>query len=83
MLSGAAQVAFTDPASFYRALDWGERLVAIYNIYPQNVFNVVSPVDRGIKTPADLKGKTIGVIGSGGNIPMAKFAKIVGCKAKL
>ena len=28
MLSGAAQVAFTDPASFYRALDWGERLVA-------------------------------------------------------
>jgi NitT/TauT family transport system substrate-binding protein len=61
MLSGAAQVAFTDPASFYRALDWGERLVAIYNIYPQNVFNVVSPVDRGIKTPADLKGKTIGV----------------------
>lgn len=61
MLSGAAQVAFTDPASFYRALDLGEELVAIYNIYPQNVFNVVSPVDRGIKTPADLKGKTIGV----------------------
>ena len=61
MLSGAAQVAFTDPASFYQALDKGENLVAIYNIYPQNVFNVVSPVDRGIKTPADLKGKTIGV----------------------
>ena len=61
MLSGAAQVAFTDPASFYQALDRGEKLVAIYNIYPQNVFNVVSPVDRGIKTPADLKGKTIGV----------------------
>ena len=61
MLSGAAQVAFTDPASFYQALDRGEKLVAVYNIYPQNVFNVVSPVDRGIKTPADLKGKTIGV----------------------
>ena len=61
MLSGAAQVAFTDPASFYQALDRGEKLVAIYNIYPQNVFNVVSPIDRGIKTPADLKGKTIGV----------------------
>ena len=61
MLSGAADVAFTDPASFYQALDKGEMLVAIYNIYPQNVFNVVSPADRGIKKPEDLKGKTIGV----------------------
>lgn len=61
MLAGTAEVAFTDPASFYLALDKGEKLVAIYNIYPQNVFNVVSPVDRGIKTAADLKGKTVGV----------------------
>ena len=61
MLTGAADVAFTDPSSFYQALDRGENLVAIYNIYPQNVFNVVSPTDRGIKSTADLKGKTIGV----------------------
>jgi len=61
MLSGAADVAFTDPASLYQALDQGEDLVAIYNIYPQNVFNVVAPVGRGIDTAADLKGKTIGV----------------------
>ena len=61
MLSGAAEVAFTDPASFYQALDKGEDLVAIYNIYPQNVFNVVAPKGRGIAKPADLKGKTIGV----------------------
>jgi NitT/TauT family transport system substrate-binding protein len=61
MLTGAADVAFTDPSSFYQALDRGENLVAIYNIYPQNVFNVVSPIDRGIKSTADLKGKTIGV----------------------
>ena len=61
MLSGAAEVAFTDPASFYQALDKGEDLVAIYNIYPQNVFNVVAPKGRGITKPADLKGKTIGV----------------------
>lgn len=61
MLSGAAEVAFSDPASFYQALDRGGDLVGIYNIYPQNVFNVVAPVDRGIKTAADLKGKTIGV----------------------
>lgn len=61
MLAGTAEVAFTDPASLYQALDKGEDLVAIYNIYPQNVFNVVSPVGRGIKTAADLKGKTVGV----------------------
>ncbi|WP_035691976.1 ABC transporter substrate-binding protein [Azospirillum halopraeferens] len=61
MLTGQADIAFTDPASFYLALDKGEDLVAIYNIYPQNVFNVVSPKDRGITAPADLKGKRIGV----------------------
>ncbi|MDA9251566.1 ABC transporter substrate-binding protein [Alphaproteobacteria bacterium] len=61
MLSGTADVAFTDPSSLYQALSRGEDLVAIYNIYPQNVFNVVVPVGRGITTTADLKGKTIGV----------------------
>ncbi|MDA1324855.1 MAG: ABC transporter substrate-binding protein [Proteobacteria bacterium] len=61
MLTGKADVAFTDPASFYQALDKGEKLVAIYNIYPQNVFNVVSPKSRGITKPSDLKGKKIGV----------------------
>ena len=61
MVSGAADVAFTDPSSLYQALDRGEDLVAIYNIYPQNVFIVVAPVGRGIKTAADLKDKTIGV----------------------
>ncbi|PWC36554.1 nitrate ABC transporter substrate-binding protein [Azospirillum sp. TSO35-2] len=61
MLTGKADVAFTDPASFYLALDKGEKLVAIYDIYPQNVFNVVSPKARNITKPADLKGKRIGV----------------------
>jgi NitT/TauT family transport system substrate-binding protein len=61
MLTGRADVAFTDPASFYQAIDKGEKLVAIYNIYPQNVFNVVSPKSRGITKPSDLEGKKIGV----------------------
>ncbi|MDT0140161.1 ABC transporter substrate-binding protein [Acidovorax sp. PRC11] len=60
-LSGQADVAFTDPGSFFMALDKGERLTAIYDIYPQNVFNVVSLQSSGIRTPADLKGKRIGV----------------------
>ena len=61
MLSGQADVAFTDPGSFFMALDKGEKLVAIYDIYPQNVFNVVSLKSANITKPADLKGKRIGV----------------------
>lgn len=61
ILTGQADIAFTDPASLYFALDKGEELKVIYNIYPQNVFNVVSLTDKKITKPEDLKGKTIGV----------------------
>jgi NitT/TauT family transport system substrate-binding protein len=61
ILSGQADVAFTDPGSFFAALDKGERLRAIYDIYPQNVFNVVTLKDSGITQPAQLKGRRIGV----------------------
>lgn len=61
MLTGRANVAFTDPGSFFSALDKGENLRAIYDIYPQNVFNVVSLKGSNITQPADLKGKKIGV----------------------
>ncbi len=61
LLSGQADVAFTDPGSFYGALDKGEKLRAVYDIYPQNVFNVVSLKSANISKPADLKGKKIGV----------------------
>lgn len=61
ILSGQADVAFTDPGSFFMALDKGEKLRAIYDIYPQNVFNVVSRAEAGISKPEDLKGKRIGV----------------------
>ncbi|WP_311223717.1 MULTISPECIES: ABC transporter substrate-binding protein [unclassified Acidovorax] len=60
-LSGQGDVAFTDPGSFFMALDKGEKLIALYDIYPQNVFNVVSLKSANIRTPADLKGKRIGV----------------------
>jgi NitT/TauT family transport system substrate-binding protein len=61
ILSGQADVAFTDPGSFFSALDKGEKLRAIYDIYPQNVFNVVSLKTANINKPSDLKGKKIGV----------------------
>jgi NitT/TauT family transport system substrate-binding protein len=61
ILGGRADVAFSDPLTFFAALDKGEKLRAIYDIYPQNVFNVVSLKDSGIAKPADLKGRKIGV----------------------
>lgn len=61
LLSGQADIAFTDPGSFFAALDKGAKLRAIYDIYPQNVFNIVTLADSGIRRPADLKGKRIGV----------------------
>lgn len=61
LLSKQADIAFTDPGSFFAALDKGEKLRAIYDIYPQNVFNVVSLESSNIRSPADLKGKRIGV----------------------
>lgn len=61
LLSGQADVAFTDPGSFFMALDKGEPLRAIYDIYPQNVFNVVSLKSSNITRAEDLRGKRIGV----------------------
>jgi NitT/TauT family transport system substrate-binding protein len=61
ILSGQADIAFTDPGSLLFALDKGEKLKVVYNIYPQNVFNVVSLKEKNIAKPEDLKGKKIGV----------------------
>ncbi|NWQ42527.1 ABC transporter substrate-binding protein [Bacillus sp. EB106-08-02-XG196] len=61
ILSGQADIAFTDPGSLYFALNQGAKLKVIYNIYPQNVFNVVSLKGSNILKPEDLKGKKIGV----------------------
>jgi NitT/TauT family transport system substrate-binding protein len=61
ILTGKADIAYTDPGSLFFALDKGEKLRVIYNIYPQNVFNIVSLKENSITKPEDLKGKTIGV----------------------
>ncbi|WP_156289387.1 ABC transporter substrate-binding protein [Oceanobacillus salinisoli] len=61
ILTDKADIAYTDSGSLFFALDKGEKLRVIYNIYPQNVFNIVSLKENNITQPEDLKGKTIGV----------------------
>lgn len=61
IVGGQADVAFCDAVTFLAAVDKGEKLRAIYDIYPQNVFNVVALKSSGITKPSDLKGRKVGV----------------------
>ena len=61
VLAGNAEVAFANLEPLFFAADKGEKLQAVYNIYPQNVFNVVSRVEKNITRPQDLQGKRLGV----------------------
>ncbi len=61
LISGNADFAFANIEALLLAVDKGAKLKAVYNIYPQNVFNVVSPKENGITRPEDLKGKKVGV----------------------
>ena len=61
VLAGNAHIAFANLEPLFFAADSGEKLKAVYNIYPQNVFNIVSPISKNITKPQDLKGKRIGV----------------------
>ncbi len=61
VLAGKADIAFANLEPLFFAADSGEKLKAVYNIYPQNVFNVVSPISKNITKPQDLKGKRLGV----------------------
>jgi NitT/TauT family transport system substrate-binding protein len=61
LLAGNADVAFANIEPMLFAAEKGEKLKGVYNIYPQNVFNVVSLKDKNLQKPQDLKGKRIGV----------------------
>ncbi len=61
ILASNADIAFTNLEPVFFALDQGSNQNAVYDIYPQNVFNVIALRSKGITTPQDLKGKKVGV----------------------
>ncbi len=61
VLAGNADFAFTNVEPILFGVEQGAQVQVVYNIYPKNVFNVVSLKARNIIRPQDLKGKRIGV----------------------
>ncbi len=61
LLAGNADFAFTNVEPILFGVEQGAQVQVVYNIYPKNVFNVVSLKSKNITRPQDLKGKRIGV----------------------
>ena len=61
LLAGNADFAFTNVEPILFGVEQGAQVQAVYNIYPKNVFNVVSLKSKNITRPQDLKGKRVGV----------------------
>jgi NitT/TauT family transport system substrate-binding protein len=84
MLAGGGDVAFVGPEAMLLAADKGVKLKAIYDLYPQNAFNVFALKSKQIITPYDLKGKKVGIIstGSGTRYNLATILALNGMSEK-
>ncbi|MFA9560440.1 ABC transporter substrate-binding protein [Evansella sp. AB-rgal1] len=61
IIAGNADIAFANVEAVLLAMEQGEELRIIYNIYPENVFNLVSLKESNINSMEDLRGKDVGV----------------------
>jgi len=61
VLAGNVDFGFTNVEPILFGVEQGAQVQVVYNIYPKNVFNVVSLKSRSITRPQDLKGKRVGV----------------------
>jgi NitT/TauT family transport system substrate-binding protein len=61
VLAGNADIAMANVEAMLFAMEQGAKLVSVYDVYPQNVFNVVSLKKSNVGRPADLRGKPVGV----------------------
>lgn len=59
--SGNADFASVGPDVLLTARDHGVPIKAFYAIVPHTIFRLMVPADSAIKSPADFKGKTIGI----------------------
>ena len=53
-----------------------ENLRAIATLYPETL-HIVARADAGIHSLADLRGKRVGIIISGGNVDLARYARFL------
>ncbi len=61
LASGTGQIGQPGPGPVLAARSRGEDVVFLYNLYPKTGFGVVVREESDVQTPADLKGKTVGV----------------------
>jgi len=61
LAAGQAQIGEPGPAPLLSARARGEDVVFIYNFNPRSSFGIVVREESDYKTPADLKGKVVGV----------------------
>lgn len=61
VIAGNADIAMADPFSGYFAIQKGADLRGLYCPYTKNWMTLVVNTAKGIKTPADLRGKTIAI----------------------
>lgn len=61
IIAGNADIAFANVEAVLLALEQGEKLRVIYNVYPENVFNLISLKESNIESVEDLRGKDVGV----------------------
>ncbi|MDT8862906.1 ABC transporter substrate-binding protein [Alkalihalobacillus sp. MEB130] len=61
IIAGNADIAFANVEAVLLALEQGEQVRIIYNIYPENVFNLISLKESNITSMEDLRGQDIGI----------------------
>lgn len=61
LAAGQAQFGHPGPGPLLNAREGGENMVYIYNYFSSSQFSLVSEEGSGFSSPADLKGKVIGV----------------------
>ncbi len=73
VLAGNGDAALPSPGAFLNAVAQGQDLRWVFSYQYANIFTLVTPVDSGISSVADLKGKMVGVSElSGGEVPLIR-----------